>query len=101
MRYWISCNDKEEFSFEINPDWHVSVNTQQDGIKNTLEIYNVEKVEGEKIHKVVYYYKTEFLHRVSVAMWDGGGAIRVWDDSIVRTIKREMIKAGIEVRDDI
>lgn len=99
MRYWIRCG-KEEFSFVIDADWHVSVNSQDD-IKSTLEIYNVEKVEGEKMHKVIYYFKTEFLHGVSVAMWDGGGEIRVWSDSIVRTIKREMIKVGIEVRDDI
>lgn len=99
MTYSIRAYE-EEFFFDT--DYHVRVKSDS-GLNNrsinTIMIYSVEKVDGD--YDVIEHFKMNFEFGIYVDVSKNSTGIRVWNDSMVLDIKREMINAGIEVRDEI
>lgn len=102
MKYCI-MHSKERFYFDT--DYLVgiqAVNGFIDGTSiNMIEIYRWEYDSNADETYKENYYKMEFHGTVTVTVHKSITFIEPWSDSDVLNIKHEMIKAGIEVRDEI
>lgn len=102
MTYKIYYN-KEEFFFDT--DYHVKVSSVYAPVDhimkqvNTIKIYTVGKVDGKT--DVIEICKIDFYGPITVDVNHYLTYIKVKDDGDVLIIKGEMVKAGIEVREQI
>ena len=79
-----------------------AVNGFVDGTSiNMIEIYSWDyDVNADETYQTIHF-KMEFHGTVTITVHERITFIEPWSDSDVFNIKREMIQAGIEVRDEI